>query len=94
MSLISVFLDHTRITNWLQLLHCLLSLLFYPFTPTREVKSQLLVFGEHIWKKNSKQFCFFFKFQIENNFLGLGKFIALELVWGWNHSFLHQNTSH
>lgn len=49
--LISGFLDHTRMTNWLPLLHCLFSFLFYPFTPKREVNSQLLVFEEHLWKK-------------------------------------------
>lgn len=80
MSLISGFLDHTSNTNWLQLLHGLpLPDPFYSFTPTREVNSQLLMFGEHIWKKSKKKF---FKIQVENKLLVLEKFIALEVVLG------------
>lgn len=65
---------------------------FYPFTPTRDVNSQLLgVWGTHFGGKNNKS-CF--KTKIENRFLVPGKFITLELVWGSNHSFLSQNSSH
>lgn len=51
MSFISRFLDHTSITNYCKLLHGLFSVPFYPFAPTREVNSQLLMFGEHIGEK-------------------------------------------